>query len=1043
MSIYSSAVKKPVTTIMIFMAVIVFGVYSLRYLPIDMYPEIDPPYVTVMTVYAGANAEEIETNVTQLIEDGLNTVDDLEEITSTSEDNMSIVTLEFDWDADLVEAMNNVRDALDPVKDRLPDGCDMPLLFRFSTSSMPILFYAIGADQSFDGLEKILDEKLINTLNRINGIGSVSVLGAPGRRVYVDCDPQKLEAYGLTISQIGQIISAENLNMPSGHIKMGNFDYQLRVEGEFANTDIIKDLVIARQNGRTIKIKDVAVVQDKEREKEMINYFGGNKGMRLMVMKQSGANTVAVANEVKEMMVDIQKNLPKDVEFYLLYDSSEDIQSSINNLSKTFMFAMIFVVLVVMLFLGRWRATFIIVLTIPISLIVSFTYLFISGGSINVISLASLSIAIGMVVDDAIVVLENIIKHIERGSSPREAAIYATKEVWLSVIATTLVVVAVFFPLTLIGGQTGIFFKQLGWIVSVTVVTSTLAAITLTPMMSSKMLRLRQSLNGKKSLYDRTILRVLDKIDDIYGKTVHWSIYHKKIVIPAAILIFAGSMLLVGNLKFENMPEQDLGSMGMTFECQTGTRVETTVNVGMQIEEFILENMSEEVILSYVAAGSDDEGGVSTLFGETGTHVGEIRLKLTEAVDRDRTVWQLADVLREKLASIPEVVNYNVTTNMQSMGGSSNSVDVEIYGYDFQSTTGLANKVAERLKAIPGAEDVSVSREREKPQLQVNFDQNKLAEYGLTTATASSAVNAAINGFTASQFREDGEEYDIMVRYNDGHRKSIADIENITIQSPVSGKLIKLSEVGRVAEYWATPAIERKMRQRIVTVSATPARGMAISDLADVITRQLEEVEIPNNISVSVGGAYEDLQENNADMGMLFLIIIILVFIVMASQFESLKMPFIIMLSILFSFSGVIIALLITNTTASLVAILGAIMLVGIVVKNGIVLIDFMNLLRERGVELREATVLACKSRLRPILMTAMTTILGMLPMASGIGEGSEIWAPMGIAVIGGLLFSTFVTLVITPVVYVLMAKHGSRDKKAKVQKKFVFMEED
>ncbi|MFV0520987.1 MAG: efflux RND transporter permease subunit [Mangrovibacterium sp.] len=1040
MAIYSTAVKKPVTTIMVFLAVIVFGIYSLKYLPIDMYPEVDPPYVTVMTVYAGANAEEIETNVTRLIEDGLNTVDDLEEITSTSEDNLSVVSLEFDWDVDLTEAMNNVRDALDPIKDELPDDCDNPLLFRFSTSSMPILFFAVSAEESFDGLEKILDEKLINELNRVNGVGSLSILGAPGRRIYVDCDPQKLEAYDVTIEQVGGVISAENLNMPSGHIKMGNFDYQLRIEGEFIESDVIENLVVSRSQGKTIRIKDVAEVRDKPREVEMINRFEGNSGMRLMVMKQSGANTVRVANDIKKRMEEVKNDLPKDIKFYTLYDSSDDIMSSIKNLSQTFIFALLFVILVVLLFLGRWRATFIIVLTIPISLIVAFIYLYVSGNSINIISLSSLSIAIGMVVDDAIVVLENIIKHIERGSSPREAAIYATKEVWLSVIATTLVVVAVFFPLTLVGGQTGVFFKQLGWIVTITVVTSTLAALTLTPMLSSKMLRLREKIAGKESFYDRTIIKALDKLDDGYGRVVRWSIYHKKIIIPAAILLFIGTMMLSNNLKFENMPEQDLGSMTINYEMQTGTRVEESAEVATTIEDFLHEELGDDLIMAYTSAGSDDEGGVSSLFGETGTHVVEMRLKITEVTERDRSVWEMADAIRNRMAEIPEIVSYSVSTASQSMG-SSTSVDVEIYGYDFQTTTTFANDVAKRLKKIKGAGDVQISREREKPQLQVVFDQDKLAEYGLTTATASKAVNYAISGLTASQFREDGDEYDIVVRYDDAHRSSKDDISNIMIQSPISGKLVKVKELGSVEEYWATPTIERKSRQRIVTVSATPSQGMALSELAEAIDAEVAKLDRPSGVAVNIGGAYEDMQENNADLGLLFIIIIILVYIVMASQFESLKMPLIIMLSILFSFSGVVLALYITDTTASMVAILGAILLVGIVVKNGIVMIDFLNLLRERGVPLHEATVEACKSRLRPILMTAMTTVLGMLPMALSVGEGSEMWAPMGIAVIGGLLFSTLVTLIIVPVVYVLMTRKGDRDKKKLVYSKFNFLD--
>ncbi len=1041
MSIYSTAVKKPVSTIMIFMAVIVFGIYSLFYLPVDMYPEIEPPYITVMTTYVGANAEEIETNVTKLIEDGLNSVDDLKEITSKSEDNVSVVTLEFDWEADLTEAVNDIRDALEFVKDDLPDDAESPLIFKFNTSSFPILFYAVNAKESFNGLEKILEEKIVNPLNRVNGIGSVSVIGAPGRRIYVECDPLKLDAYGITVEKIGQIISTENMNVPSGHIKMGQFDYQLRVEGEFNDSYELENLVVGNSNGKSVYLKDLATVHDTKREKELDERFEGNPGMRLMIMKQSGANTVQVANDAKAMLEELKESLPPDVNFFEIMDSSSDIEKSINNLSQTLMFALIFVVLVVLLFLGRWRATFIIVLTIPISLIVAFTYLFVSGNSINIISLSSLSIAIGMVVDDAIVVLENIIKHIERGSSPREAAIYATKEVWLSVIATTLVVVAVFFPLTLVGGQTGVLFKQLGWIVTITVVTSTIAAISLTPMLSAQMLRLREKRNGKPSFYDKTVVKALDSIDNGYAKIVDWSIHHKKVIIPVVSIIFISSMMLAISLKFENMPEQDQSQMEVNIELQTGMRFEESMATARQIEAYVKSEMPE-VKLTYTSSGSDDEGGISSIMFESATHTINMRLKLVDIAERERSVWQLADFVREKLEIMPEIISYTISTSTgMSFGGGSNGVDVEIYGYDIKTTTLIANEVAERLKSIEGAADVKISREKEKPQLQVVFDREKLSEYGLNTSTASMAVRNRISGMIASKLREEGDEYDIVVRYDENARNTIADIENITIMTP-AGKLVRVSELGTVEEYWAPPRIERKQRQRLVTVSAVAAKGLALSDLAELVKAELEKVDFPSEVWVSVGGAYEDMQENAQDLGLLFLIIIILVYIVMASQFESLKMPFIIMLSILFSFSGVVVALYITNTTMSTIAMLGAILLVGIVVKNGIVMIDFMNLLRERGVELHEATVTACRSRLRPILMTALTTILGMMPMALSVSEGSEIWAPMGITVIGGLLFSTIITLVIVPVVYVMMARHGARDKKAKVAKTFKFLDQ-
>lgn len=1035
MSIYSSAVKKPITTIMIFMAVIVFGLYSLKFLSIDLYPEIDPPFVTVMTSYVGANAQEIETNITKLVEDGLNSVDDLKEVTSSSQDNISMVTLEFDWEADLTEAVNNIRDALDMVKDALPEDAESPLIFRFSTSSMPILFYAISADESFAGLEKAIEEKIINPLNRINGIGSISMMGAPGRRIYVDCDPRKLDAFGMTIEQIGQVIAAENVNMPSGHLKMGMFDYQLRIEGELTDSYQLDNIVVANRDGKVVYLKDVATISDTYREKELQERFQGKPGMRMLIMKQSGANSVRIAEEVEKELEKLKADLPDDVEFTTIFNTADDIKTSINNLSTTLLYALIAVILVVLLFLGRWRATFIIVLTIPISLIVAFIYLYMSGNSINVISLASLSIAIGMVVDDAIVVLENITKHIERGSSPREAAIYATKEVWLSVVATTLVVVAVFLPLTLVGGQTGVMFQQLGWIVTITVVTSTLAAISLTPMLSAKMLRLRQS--PKKSLHDKLVLPVLEGLDNAYANFISWCLHHKKVIVFSTIVIFIASMTLAGKLKFENFPQTDDSMFQIDVELQTGKRVEESMKVAEKIQA-ILDADVPEMMMSYVSAGTDDQGGFTNLMFQSATNTVNIRVKLKPINERERTVWEIQDMMRLELENIPEIINFTVGAGSFGMAGS-NSVDVEIFGYDIPTTTLLADEIKSHLETIEGAGDIQISRDPEKPQLQVVFDREKLAQYGLTTASASMAVRNRVSGFMASRFREDGDEYDIVVRYEEDGRNTIADIENISLMTPM-GKLIKVSEVGRVEEYWAPPSIDRKSKQRVITVSATPIKGMSLSDLAIAVKQELKQVDVPSGVRYRVGGAFEDMMETVTDLVLLLAIIVLLVFIVMASQFESFKMPFIIMLSMFFSFSGVVLALFITDTTMSTVAMLGAILLVGIVVKNGIVLIDYMNLLRERGVELYEAVVMASRSRLRPILMTALTTILGMLPMALSISEGSEIWAPMGITVIGGLLFSTIITLIITPVVYVLMTKHGSRNKKAKLQKKFVFM---
>ncbi|MCF8332165.1 MAG: efflux RND transporter permease subunit [Bacteroidales bacterium] len=1038
MSIYGNAVKKPVTTIMIFIAVVVFGLYSIVRLPVDLYPEIEFPAITVFTTYPGASASDIETNITEPIEDAVNTVDDLKEVTSVSRDNLSIVTLEFEYETNLSEAANNIRDALAMVKDILPDASEEPTIFKFSSSMMPIQMFAITADESYEGLEKMLEEKLINPLNRIEGIGSISIVGAPSREVAIEINPRRLEAYNLTIEQIANVLAAENLNMPTGNIEMGRLDYPLRVEGEFKTSDKIENIVIGNINGQAIYLEDVATVRDSLREMTMDEKINGKNGVRMMVMKQSGANTVSVARDLNRELDGLKDNLPPDVEIQTIFDSSEFIKGSINNLGQTLMFALIFVVLVVLFFLGRWRATFIVVLTIPIALIVSFIYLRISGHSINIISLSALSIAIGMVVDDAIVILENISKHIERGSTPRESAIYATNEVWLAVIVTTLTVVAVFFPMTLLGGMTGIMFRQLGWIVTITVTTSTLAAITLTPMLSSKLLRLRERSRSKSRFhYDNTIRPMLDKFDRWYENALKWSLNHLKIILLSALGVLFISVLLTTKLGTEFMPQTDESRFSINIELQSGTRVDESIRIARKVDS-ILKVRFDEVDLIATSAGADDEGGFTSMFRSTGSNIINYNVGLVDVEKRERTVWDISEEVRKELAKIPEIIEYNVNSeNTGMMGG--NNVEVDIYGYNIKRTTRLANQLADSIQNIKGAREIEISREDEKPELRMELDREKLAANGLNTATVSNALYNRVEGLTATRLREAGEEYDVVVRFKKEFRNSISDIKNISIQNP-AGMTIRLGELGEVKEYYSPPNIEHKQRERVVTISATPYK-VPMGELASSIQEKIDKIDKPLEIMIEVGGAFEDQQEGFMDLALLLALSLLLVYIVMASQFESLKMPFIIMFSIPFAFSGVIFALLITNTTLSIIAGLGAVMLVGIVVKNAIVLVDYINLMRDRGYPLDQAITLSGKSRLRPVLMTAMTTILGMMPLALSTGEGSEIWSPMGISVIGGLVASTIITMVIVPVVYKLFSRTGERNKKQKVREKFSFMD--
>ncbi|MDZ7737684.1 MAG: efflux RND transporter permease subunit [Bacteroidales bacterium] len=1030
MSIYSTAVKRPLTTILIFVALMVVGLYSLSRLPVDLYPEIELPFLTVITSYSGASATEIETNVTDVLENQLNTVSNLKEITSVSSDNSSMVFLEFEYETNLDEAANEIRDALNFVVRFLPEDAEDPTILKFNSSMMPIIFYAITADESYAGLEKILDEKVVNPLNRIEGIGSVGIAGAPGREIYVEIDPRKLEAYNLSVEQIGSVLMAENLNTPAGYLEMGNLDYPLRIQGEFEGSDVIKNLVIGSFNGNTIYLSDVAEIDDTVADTKLEERINGELGMRMFVQKQSGGNTVKVAREVRKTLANLEKDLPPDVKIQPIFDSSEFITGSIKNLTNALLFAGIFVVLVVLFFLGRWRATFIVVLTIPVALIVAFIYLFLSGNSINIISLSSLSIAIGMVVDDAIVILENITRHIERKSRPREAAIYATNEVWLAVIVTTLTVVAVFLPLTFVGGLTGVLFKQLGLIVTLTTVTSTVAAITLTPTLSSLLLRLRTNNKPRRRLsYENTIKRGLDRFEGFYETTLRWALRHKTVVSLGAILVFAGSMSLLSFVGTEFMPEADQSQISATIELQTGTRVDETKEVTRHIDSILTADFPEVELVSS-STGSDEGVNFATMFSNTGTHTIIYTIALSDVDERERTVWDIAEAFRQELQEFPAIINYQVTSGEGGMSGfGGNNIEVEVYGYDISESNIVAQELAEKISRVEGAKDVQISRDPSKPELQIILDQEKMAVHGLNTATVSSAVRNRVAGMTATRLRQFGDEYDVVVRFKEESRNSITDVMNISVMNS-QGQSVRLGEIAQVKEYWSPPNIEHKNRERIVTVSATPFKR-ALGDIAADIEAIIAETETPAGVTVQMSGTIEEQAESFADLAVLLVVSLVLVYLVMASQFESLKMPLIIMFSIPFSFAGVALALFITGTTLNLIAGIGAIMLIGIVVKNAIVLVDFINLQRDRGLELYEAVAVSGRSRLRPVLMTSVTTILAMLPLAISVGEGSEIWSPMGVSVIGGLIFSTMVTLVLVPVVYVIFARSGGRKKKS------------
>ncbi len=1052
MSIYKSAIDNPVTTILVYVAVVIIGVFAFLQLPVDRFPQMDPPYITVMTTYPGANASEVEANVTKLVENSLNSVDHLKRLTSNSRDNYSTVLLEMEWGADMDEAMNDIRSYVDMLKDNLPTGCTNPYIFKFNSSAAPVIVYSVTAGDSYAGLEKIMNDVVVPQLNRVDGIGNISVSGAPERYVYIDVDQNKLDAFGIPLETIGSAVSANNVNVSGGVVKMDREQYNLQVRSEYILSREIEDIVVTTSaTGQKVFVKDVATVRDTIKDLSLDEKINGRDGVRMRISKQTGANTVKICRDVRKEIESIRHNLPSDIDIRVLFDTSEDIEDSINSLEESILYALLFVVLVVFIFLGKWRATFIIGITIPIALIMGFIYLWFVGSSLNIISLCSLTVAIGMVVDDAIVVLENISKHIDRGSSPREAAIYATNEVWISVIATTLVIAAVFIPLTMLKGMAGMLFKELGWIVTIVVSTSTIVAITLTPMLASKMLKARKvsvdekgrlvEKEDKKDWYQRTVVRVLDKIDDWYASLLRFCLKHKAGTLIVALLLFLGSLVFVftGKIGTDFMQQTDNSRISINIELQNGTKIEQTLLTARAIEARINELVPELERIA-TTAGTNDASGASAIFNNTTNNTISMTVVCVKKNERKRSIFEIAEVLRAEIAKYPEIVRYQcVVSSGFGGGGGASTVNVEIYGYDFDATNIVANEVSEAIRArVPGARDIKIGRDKDRPELNVVVDKEKVSSLGLSSSAVSTYIRNRVSGLTVGYLKEDGDEYPIVLRLKEENRNSLSDIMDLTIPTP-TGARVKLGEVATVEEYFAPPKIDRKSRQRYVSVSVTPYK-VSLGDLAAQITTVMRDVNMPNGVTYVLAGDYEEQQESFGNMAMLLFLVLMLVYVVMASQFGSFSKPAIIMLAIPFAITGVILALLITKTSLDLIGALGLIMLTGIVVKNGIVLVDYINLMRDRGYELGEAIALSGRSRLRPVLMTALTTLLGMLPMALSTGEGSEMWHPMGVVVIGGLLVSTFITLIVVPVFYAVLSRHGERDKEEKQRKEFIFM---
>jgi CzcA family heavy metal efflux pump len=1040
MSLAEFGVKKPVTNLMIFLSIIIVSMYAMSRLGIDLMPTIETPAISVITAYYGASPEDVEIKVTEPLENQLAITPGLDKITSRSMEGMSLITLQFKWGTKVDDASNDVRDRIDQAKPLLPDIPDeisSPFIFKFNTANIPIVVVGFQADRSYPELFNIIDKQVSDPLKQLPGVGTVQLNGGMERQINIWLDRQRLEGYGFSPTDIQQALDRENVTQPVGSIKTGLTDYLLRLPGEFASPEEINDVVLGKRGEKLVYLRDVARVEDSFKEEMTVVRIDRKRGLTMMVQKQTGTNTVEVAQQVKQKLAELQKILPPDVKAQVVFDSSQDIVNALKSLSDSLWLAIILVVLVVWFFLRQFLPSLIIALTIPFSLLITFLYLFLSGKTINVIGLSSMAIASGMVVDNAIVVVDNVFRKLERGQRVTEAAIFGTQEMFLSIAASTLTTVVVFLPMFFIVGVVGIMFSELAAIVSITLMASLFAAATFSPMLCSKWLKPPAAATSKKGLFS-AVSSAIEKFllgwERLYSQSLGWCLRHKKTVIIGFTAVFGLTLFFTRFVGNEFIPAEDTGDLRITVSLPVGTRVEESDKVAKKIED-IFDGIKERKF-SYVRSGQVQ--GIGRMTGQaSGSHVVYGGIKLTPKDQRDKSDKEFGQLIRSQIRRIPGVEKADVATgsmiNQMIMGGGGKAIQVEIIGNSIEQTDILAEKVRKIVESVPGAVDATISRDTNRPEIRISVDRERAASLGLNLTSVAQNIKMFIEGTSATKYREKGRTYDIYVRLEELSRSRIEDIENLSLVAPLTGKQVKLSSFARVYETAGPIMIERKNRERVVRVEANTfnrSGGKIVED----IKRELSKIVLPEGILINISGEAEEQQKAFRDLMILLSLGIVLVYMVIAAQFESLLDPFIIMFSIPFTFTGVIWAFVVTGMTLNVLSFLGTVMLMGIVVNNAIVLISYINILRARGYSMYEAVTAGGKDRLRPVLMTTITTLVGLLPMALSNGEGSETWKPIGISMVGGLTVSTFITMLFVPTLYAIFHRKATA-KDSKIRK--------
>ncbi|HOX27891.1 MAG TPA: efflux RND transporter permease subunit [bacterium] len=1011
MNFSEKAVRKPVSTLMGILAVLMVGFVVLPRLPIDFLPNIERNTISVSTRYEGAGPQEIERLITEPIERAVSTVNNVKHINSTSREGSSNVRIEFNWGTDMAEAMNYVRDKVSVAKRSLPDDAEDPVISKFDFSMLPILQLTITGNMPTVDLKDYVENELRYRLEQIEGVASVDISGGETREIHVYIDQDKLASLNIPIDDVVDALERENKDTPGGFVKQGDKEFLIRNRGEFTGVGSIKSVLITYQGNSPIYVKDVAEVTEGIVEKRSDTRLMGRQGVMISIRKQSGDNTVKVADRVKTRVEEIRKTLPPGVVIKTMMDNSTMIRDSIAELRRSAVIGGILAVIVLFVFLVNIRSTLIIFVSVPFSVVSTFIFLYFTGLTLNIMSLGGLALGVGRIVDDSIVVLENIYRHRTMGEGRVEAAINGAREVSMAVTASTATTICVFLPLVLVSGMSGIFFKELGITVTISLISSLVVSLTLIPMLCSRFLKVKIGDEHSTSVYERGIYKY-------YGGLLDFSLKHKTAtMIFVLIILIGGILLLKGKIGYEYLPQVDEGQISVNFELPVGTKLEVTQREMKKLEKIIIGSVKEiDNMYSQVGSSSGMGGGG----GASGVNAGSFRIMLIPSDKREKSTTEIVNMLREKLMRSTKGkvwVNESGSIMQRILGGGESRLELDIRGHDMAPADALALKVSDIVASTPGAANPRISRTPGMPEMNIVVDREKAATLGFSPSYVSDVVKTNVDGAIATRLRRGSDEIDIRVRQRPEDRKNLEAVGNILLSSN-GAPPVPLRSLVKFVKNTGPVQIERLDQERIVTVTASYTGEKSPGDVNAEIEKRIKNIVLPTGFSIEFAGEELERKEASSSMTLAFILAICLVYMVMATQFESLLHPFIIIFAVPLSLLGVMLSLYVTRTNFSLMANLGAIMLAGIVVTNGIVLIDFVNQLRRKGTPIDEAVARAGRLRLRPIVMTAMATVLGLIPLALGIGRGSEMQAPLARVVIGGMIVATSLTLLFVPVLY-------------------------